>query len=223
MSNKRLIDGTALMNRINITATRHRNDGASLSASILTLIHNEIESGVFDIPSNQRLIDSKALLEWIEKSPDADGFWDGTNVTRSVKAFDNLEDAINSGRFDVSNQRLIDGMSDTISKQALLERIEEISGDHTLTRMFAKRLLREIISGRLDVSNQGEAEPSEISESIEAAQYNEGWRTWVAMVRADTLKSTQGEAARNAFPRQPEKEGGWTIKTDYLEQLSKQI
>jgi hypothetical protein len=44
-----------------------------------------------------RKISASKLLEWIEESPKADGFWLGSCA---VEAFDNLTDAINNGQFD---------------------------------------------------------------------------------------------------------------------------
>lgn len=47
-----------------------------------------------------RLIDADKLLEWMEKSPDAEGFWQEGNMYMGNTAFDNLTDAINEGLFD---------------------------------------------------------------------------------------------------------------------------
>ncbi|MNH66493.1 hypothetical protein D3C73_185240 [compost metagenome] len=49
---------------------------------------------------DKRLIDADELLEWMEKSPDAEGFWQEGSMHTGNTAFDNLTDAINKGLFD---------------------------------------------------------------------------------------------------------------------------
>lgn len=45
-----------------------------------------------------RLIDADKLLEWLEKSEEADKFW--TTTVPPIEKYDLIEDAINEGKFD---------------------------------------------------------------------------------------------------------------------------
>jgi len=47
---------------------------------------------------DKRLIDADKLLEWLEKSEEADKFW--TTTVPPLEKFDLIEDAINEGKFD---------------------------------------------------------------------------------------------------------------------------
>lgn len=101
MSNKRLIDGTTLMKRLSITANRHRNDGAQLSASILMLVHDEIRSGVYDIPNQgeaARLREAlKKLDTYIDFSePLENGDWGIEDVSGINAVFAEVKELLDS-------------------------------------------------------------------------------------------------------------------------------